>query len=537
MNIKKLWIFSCIVLIGTLGFSQYQPNPDSWNFYNFDMTEDEAELWDLFSKAFLGVAQTMATASAEDLIFFDKVIRPYGGHGNCFGMSLLSLICYREGGHLGACSPVYKYEGDLSASESGPDLDIIRESIGIMHLRQLSQPMISKLIDLFNDENWNDPEYAYGKIGHLLSSGDLPLLSFMPSSIAAIEAMGAGAEAHTVVPYKCEDTGDYYRIHVYDPNFPYRTETGFYTGTTKKNYIDIDKFSPIHPWKYPPDYDFATTSYGWNGSTSGPWTIIASSVSKAKYKTNHPLNAGFITGEIGTLIFSSGGSVKQVTDDEGRNFYKQVAGKIEFEKNPAKKTNNIIRWPFFHGKSNSQDVYFVRDMSGHTYDIQVDSQTTGYTCRMLLHGNIITLQSGQSQAGLDNLQIKSIGTQKQAIEISSNRPLTNVALELFRRLPDKKTTRTFKISELNIIKNSPVVVNLVDNLRSLQVESQKAAISYRVELLQRFKGKVTKITPQKVSSPAGQVQTISPTNWKDLKKAKINVKTRKLLKKLEKKKK
>lgn len=529
MSIRKIVVFLTLILASSCVHAQYQPNPDGWNFYNFLTTEDEDELWDIYTRSFLGVAQNKSSASAEDIIFFDEIITGYGGHASCFGMSLLSLICFHEGGHLGACSPVYRYEGDLSSNHDGPDLDIIRESISIMHLRQLTQPMISALIDLFNDNNWNDPQYAYNQIQTSIASGDFPLLSFMPSSMEAINDLGDGAEAHTVVPYSCMDTGTHLRIYIYDPNFPYSTESGFYTGATTRNYIDIKKSGATHPWKYPSDY--TPGNYGWEGSTIGPWTFLASNVSDAKYKDNHPLSVGYITGEIGTLIFSSGGTAEQITDEEGRRFYKKQAGKLEIEKDPSKKTNNIIRWPFLHGKRHVRELYFMKNIGGKSYEIQVEAKGKEYTAKMLLHGNVVTLKMGKSKAGRDKIKIQSTGTSAQTMEISSSRALKNVSMEMFRKLPDQRIRRTFKITDLDISKDSPVIFRIVDRMNALQVENPKEAISYKVELIQTFRGKTSRLSPKKVTSPAGEVQKVRPSTWKNLKKSTIDIKARKLRKK------
>ncbi|MBN1327469.1 MAG: hypothetical protein JW996_05930 [Candidatus Cloacimonetes bacterium] len=528
---KQILLFLLIMLIIPSLKAQYNPNPDGWNFYNYLMTTDDDELWDIFSKAFLGVAQEKSQASSDDLTFYDLVISNYAGHASCFGMSLLSLICFHEGGHLAVCGPVYQYEGGLT-EHNGPDLDVVRESISIMHLRQLSQPMISKLIDLFNDYNWNDPEYAYNQIKTSIASHDYPLLSFMPSSIAAIEALGEGAEAHTIVPYATSETATHYRIYVYDPNFPYSTSTDFYTGTTQRNYIDVKKSGWTHDWKYPPDYDPSDpNSYGWNGSTSGPWTFLATNVSDAKYKHNHPLNVGYLTGQLGTLIFSSGGTAEQITDEQGKRFYKKSGTDLELEKDPAKKTDNIIRWPFFHGEGNTEELYFIKDVNGKDYTLDIASESKGYQCDFLLKGKSVTLNVGKSSSGKDNLKLQTIGTADQLVELSSERELKNVVLEMTVRLPDGRTERKFIISELNVKSKSPVVIKIADMNSSLRVESPQNEIEYMLELKQIHKGSEVKLAPQKIVVPRGQMKTIKPLDWNSLEVDELQIKERELQRK------
>lgn len=513
--------------------AQYQPNPDGWNFYNYLMTTDDDELWDIYSKSFLGVAQEKAQASAEDLLFYDLIISNYAGHASCFGMSLLSLICFHEGGHLGVCGPVYKYEGGLApgsdGSYSGPDLDAVRESISIMHLRQLTQPMISKLIDLFNDSNWNDPEYAFNQIQTSIASHDYPLLSFMPSSIAAIEALGQGAEAHTVVPYATSDTGTHYRIYIYDPNFPYSISTDFYTGATQRNYIDIKKSGWTHDWKYPSDYNPSDpNSYGWNGSTTGPWTFLATNVSDAKYKDNHPLDIGYITGQIGTLIFSSGGSAQQISDDNGRNFYTSTGGTLELEKDPARKTNDIILWPYFHGKPEFQETYFIQDIQNKSYEVEVAAGAKGYQCQLLAGERLIEIESGKAKAGRDNLHFTSIGTDQQEIVFSSNRKIKDMNLNLKVILPDRKTVRTFALTELEMDKNEQIVLSLTDRDQTLSISSPRVKLEYKLELIERKGDQEIRSKKEKITVQPGERKMLNPESWQNLRDSKLQMEVRKL---------
>ncbi len=507
----------------------YQPDHDGWNFYNYLMTDDLDELWDIYSMAFLGVAGERGDAMPNDITFFDLVVANYAGHASCFGMSLLSLICYHEGGHLGVCSPVYNYEGSLDpGNRIGPNLDIVRESISVMHLRQLTQPMITKLIDQFNDHNWSNPQYAYNEIQTALASHDYPLLSFMPSSFAAIEAMGEGAEAHTVVPYEVQDVGGHWRIYIWDPNYPYGNESAFYVGAGATNYIDIDKSSVTKDWKYPADYDFAPDSYGWNGGTAGPWCFLATNVSDAKYKHNHPLTVGYITESLGTLIFAGGGGaggggVTQIEDEQGRSFYKTVPGGIELEKDPARKTDNIIRWPFFHGNDQEAEVYFMKGIDGKSYDLQIESRGRAYACHLLMDGNMVSLEVGGGRPGVDRFQLGSVNMVEQTVAVSSTRKLAGVSLELYRRLPDQRATRTFKVSDLAISEGPPVKFELVDRLSSLQVANPGAEISYKLELSQEVQGKIQKLAPETVIVPAGEIRKLRPTSWRELKKGKIEI--------------
>jgi|GEM_PF-3500953 len=526
---KKISVCLVLLLLAIDLKAQYRPNRDGWNFYNFLLTTDSTKLWQIYSKAFLGVAADYSSASVDDQTFFDLVIMRYAGHADCFGMSALSAICYKEGGHLSVCSPAYDYEGDLSGSHSGPDMELVRESIGVMHLRQLTQPVLEEIVDMVNDANYCQPSHHFGVIQSGLASGDYPLLSFMPSSIDAIEgATGSGQEAHTIVPISTSTVGSHSRIYVYDPNRPYSQWQSFYDGATAINYLDIDNSSSTKHWKYPADFNPSdASSYGWEGGSNDDWTFIATNISDSKYKDNHPLSASWLLGQIGTLIFSGDGGINQISDDQGHKFYKWTSGRQEFEKDPARRTQDIVRWPFFAGKDGQRgEVYFFRHGGGRNLNIEVDSKGRAYDCRFLLKDNSIALAVGSGGSGKDTLRVQSISTGKQALQIGSQRDLANVRLNLYRCSSQYHVSRLYRLSEMTVAKESPVRFSLVDQMDSLKVESIKSDVPYSLEISQTLNGKISRSARQQFIVPAGKGHAVSPSDWQNLDKSKIEIKVK-----------
>jgi hypothetical protein len=525
-------VFLLILWISTCLFGQYKPDRDGWNFYNFLMTTDSVQLWKIYSQSFLGVGNTYEAASLDDQLFFDLVIKKYAGKANCFGLSLLSLLCYKEGGHLGACSPVYDYEGDLSNSKSGPDMDQIRESVGIMHLRQLTQSMLTQIVSLIGDANFCDPTHAFGVAVEGLSSKDYPLLSFLPSDPSAISsATGGDHEAHTIVPLSTSDTPTESRIYVYDSNFPYSRHKNFYEGPTARNYLLIDKSSSTKDWKYPYNYVAHPDSYGWAGSSAGPWTFIVTNMSKGRYRDNHPLNASYLLGQIGTLIFAGDGHVSQISDQDGHKLYKWQAGQRKLERDPLRKTTSVISWPFFTGRAGPPgEVYFIHDMTGKSYQFEIDGKGRNYRCTVLLPGNTLDLAVGSAAPGLDTLKLSAIGSNRQSTSLGTQRDLSKVDMEVFRRLPGEAIGRSFKVSDLRVRKQAPVLWSLVDNLNALQMQCDKADLNYQLEISQTFDKKTVKLPKQMVNTPAGKSQILRPDDWQDLQKSKLEVETKELKK-------
>jgi len=504
--------------------ADYKVDQDGWNFYNFNTTDNLDTLWTIYSKAFLGVSPYRSSASFDDITFFDQLVSRYAGHASCFGMSMMSIVCYKEGGHLAVCCPCYMYEGDLDNNTSfGPDMYTVRESISIMHLRQLTQPMITRIIDMVNSNDYLNPEEQFYDIRTSIYSGDLPLLSFMPGDVSSVSSAISGTEeAHTIVPYAVGETTSKWHIYCYDPNRPYSQHNSWYDSPGNVNYVEIDKSSK--KWKYPANYTSSST-YGWQGGTSGPWTFIGTSISDAKYKDNHPLNVNYLLAEIGSFIFSNGATVTQITDSEGKHLYKQVGGKIFYEPDPSKRIPNLVRWPYFGSNAIKRDeIYFGREMTGKSFNIEIESDSKSYTCDFLKSGHYIQLSIPKGAAGKDELRINKIGSKTQVVELVSKRKLKNIKMEIVKRIPNTKIVRKFRINDLNIQKDSPVEVSLRDNFQAVQLLSKNKDISYSLEFRQKVKGKEQVFKSQRIINTAGQIQIARPSNWKELDRKDIELK-------------
>jgi len=527
MSTRKMEIYFLVFsLMGPMSAirAQYQLDRDSWNFRNFYMTTDSKKLWRLYSKAFLGIAADSSDYRADEAqrVFYDQIIRgKFAGQHDCYGMSLLSLLCYKEGGHLGVCSPVNDYDGDLSNVEDGPNLELVREAIGIMHLRQLSKPVVEEFLEMLDDAYFMQPTSHYNTIVKGLASKDYPVLTFFPSKLSG--------SAHSVVPISTsEETSKghkYARIYLYDPNFPYSTNKSFYD-TKKENYLKLDLTSTNNDWSYPPDCDPNEKSCKTGGCT-GDWAMIATHISDAKYKDTAPTTAGYVFGAVGTFIFSGDGGVSQISDDEGRTFYNWQSGKQKIEFDTTRRTTGLIRWPFFEGNDEKiSEVYFCRNIPGRSYTIEMNGNGKAYAFHMLLEDNVVSMDVAAGAAGKDTLRLESIHTPRQAVQIGSQRDLSGVHLKLFRRLPGKNIERTFKVSDLSVKRGSPVRFQVVELMKALQFESPRSSASFQLQLTQVVANEVSTSEMQHVSIAAGEVRAISVQDWRDLPKSKMQIGSR-----------
>jgi hypothetical protein len=502
--------------------AQYQLGRDNWNFRNFTMTTDSEKLWRLYSRAFLDIKDDPDDYLPFDsqMIFFNKVIEgEFAGEHDCYGMSLLSLLCFKEGGHMGVCSPVHDYDGDLSDTKNGPNLELVRESIGIMHLRQMSMSVIEEFLDMLDDATFMQPTYHYNTIVNGLASKDYPVLTFFPSD------MSGGA--HSVVPIDTSEGtsangNKYARIYLYDPNKPYSTNKLFYD-TNKQNYLEIDMTDPNHYWDYPPDCDPNEDTCKTGGCT-GEWAMIATHISDAKYKDRTLTTMGELFGAAGTFIFSGEGGVSQISDGEGRTFYDWKSGRRKIEFDTTRRIADLIRWPFFEGSCDEKsEIYFCRGIPGKSYTIEMDGGGKAYEFHMLMADNAVSLEVAAGAAGKDTLRLESIHTQRQAVQIGSQRGLSGVSLTLTRRLPGQKISRTFQVSDLTVKKGSPVRFQVTERMKALQFESPKSATSFRLKLSQAAANEVSATEVQQVSAQDGKVQEVSVQDWRDLPKSKLQI--------------
>lgn len=158
-NGSRLIIVGLMLVTGAVrGWSQ---NPDTtaaekygWGFRNFN---DSLFTWDIYSHSYFGVPVdsegTWASATFDKLfyklVFHTTLPNPDNtqGIGNCYGISLMSLMVNKFGGYYGFCGPTQAYHGDTTLSARGPDDPALHRIINIMHGRQLSLASIETYLD------------------------------------------------------------------------------------------------------------------------------------------------------------------------------------------------------------------------------------------------------------------------------------------------------------------------------------------------------------------------------------------------------
>jgi hypothetical protein len=243
--------FVCLFAIGFLIVIGHErcpaQNPDrtaaarfGWGFRNFKDTEYS---WDLFCHSFFGVPldpNDIWLTSTFDKLFYENAYRfalPKS-NGNCFGISLLSIMMNKYGGYYGYCAPPIAWKGgvdNFGGPSSGPADTALHRIINIMHGRQLSLAAI----ELYIDEGMGGHSQICNNAVTLIEQ---TLGKEGPCIASITEGLDPTGGGHALIAYGVTHQGDSAKIWVVDPNRLWavgtNVDSGWYAGDS--NHIDCD---------------------------------------------------------------------------------------------------------------------------------------------------------------------------------------------------------------------------------------------------------------------------------------------------------
>ncbi len=118
--------------------------------WSIDNWSDPELSWDIYRGAFMGVPPTRdPVASSLDVLFYDLVFKSeLSANGNCFGMSVMSIMMVDKGGYRGFCTPIPQYSGDLYGG-AGPTDANLRRAVNQMHGHQVSKNALRLIVANF----------------------------------------------------------------------------------------------------------------------------------------------------------------------------------------------------------------------------------------------------------------------------------------------------------------------------------------------------------------------------------------------------
>lgn len=470
--------------------------------------------WEIYIRSFIGICPDSNTAKVLcplDYAFYHTYNAAFAvASGNCFGMSLLANIIYKEEGHMGFCKPVYTYSGGVN----GPTSAKLCTVITTMQCHEWSHAGIMWMAENITGTHAKDPNYAYEQVEYYLSMGDLPVLTLVQD----LSFVG-----HTLIPYKVVEVGSKRYIYIHDSNKWYPNNADYYDNDS--NYIEIDKGSDT--WSYIWD---ATETWG---SPNG--FIFATPMSIVKASSRNPLQLGGITDAM-NHIFLTGANVSQITDDEGHKFYKTSASShnrvADIEDNPSLKMKNVFRMPMISAprrtrssskKKDAPEIYFAIGSEGKNLNFEIASTGKKYKFEMAGKDNIIKLVAPGGPSGRDNFEVKKLSTDNQELKLSSKRGGAKFEVELHRSVPGADISRTFKVTNLTAPSSSPVKIRLAEGRDALLVKGEKSPFTCNLEITQVVDGKITKMPRKTLNVSGKEWQQITPSNWNKLNNSTIKV--------------
>lgn len=295
-----------------------------WGFDNFT---DAIFPWDLYCHTFFGIPSdkdlSWVTATF-DRAFFELAYEtklPTTGGGNCFGMSILSLMMNKYGGYLGYCAPPLSH-GTATIAGGAPADPQLKRAINIMHGHQLGLACIQEYINQATSGHSQDASYG-------LTLAQQTLAKEGPFLVCITKGLLPTDGGHTIIGYKVTGGGSNYKIWVVDPNRIWAIDDAdnrdWYDNTD--NFVEITK--PGAEWNWTFMMAGKQTAWPTNdddtvpGGSLGEGHLVIMSVSTAGPTQRVPSSMGLSILSLITQIYIWGNDNKDYgyvfsVDNNGR---------------------------------------------------------------------------------------------------------------------------------------------------------------------------------------------------------------------------
>lgn len=304
----SVFLFCALLLWVRADALSQNPDPTAAAKYGFSFRNftDTMFTWDIYCHSFFGVPLdpnlTWATATF-DRLFYElafKTMLPKGGGsgggaGNCFGISLMSLMMNRFGGYYGYCAPTSAYKGDTNFyNATGPYDKSLHRVINIMHGRQLSLAALETYLDQAQSGHSQNCNNGFQLAKQTIAKEGPCLVSI---SNSANPADGSGG--HTLIAYGVtENPTGHGHIWVVDPNRLWVVNTprdrAWYQGDS--NHIECNLGT--NKWSF----RMAGDTTDW---PSGPGNLIIIPMSLVGPPGRVPSSIGLSMGDLLNKLFLS----------------------------------------------------------------------------------------------------------------------------------------------------------------------------------------------------------------------------------------
>jgi hypothetical protein len=486
----------------------------AWQFKNFKTKEYG---WDIYRDTFIGIPPSEDPwSSAFDVLFYNQLYKSkLSKSGNCYGMSLLSLMILKNGGHLGYCAPIPQYSGDIfgtmtlpNGDDAGPSDPMLRRAINIMHGHQVNLPTLQYILDIIAQNANRNGSFAYNRFVTLQMQNDLTLVS-------VTKTLNPDDGGHTMVAYRAQDFGGgNRRLYLYDPNRTWADPMSRTWYQTEQNFIQISGNS----WSF--DHGDGI----WSGDPASGGNLIIIPISVTGPHSRSPASLGLqIIGKILTTLLVSGDSVKveQVTDAEGKRLFNP--GTHEVDTDPATGMKDMFLWyPSDEGSSTTKGerVLFKLGSSGGTLKVYLTSSDSGYTLRSLDARNQVSI-TARGGRGTDAITFHHAGGAAARVSLENGRGTGEYDVQFVQATQPRARLQVLTSSRMQIPEGSTVELALTNQDRALSVSSPIAPVQYDLEMKTITRYGETSLDRRGIVQAAGTVQTVQPQDWLNLQKSEI----------------
>ena len=252
-------------------------------------------------------------------------------------------------------------------------------------------------------------------------------------------------------------------------------------------------------------------------------------------KSRHPFNLNVAQKEIKSLIVTGAAtSVSQITDDQGRRFYKTEADEHikmnEVESDPNKKLEGIIRWPWFDqrrvqtgaaSEEKKPELYFMRGSTAQNAGLNVTISGKKYEAVFVAAQNMIRINCDASVRAKDVISFANVATAAQSLSIKTTGKQRTMRINQLRTDDTGNEWRSIDVKELKVTPDVPVLIDVLGDFSEVVVSSQDKVVDFYMDIQQRREGVVTTRNVGKLSTKAGSMLRIAPQSWEKLEKTEI----------------
>ncbi|MDP4220466.1 MAG: hypothetical protein Q8916_13400 [Bacteroidota bacterium] len=408
-----LLLFS-ILILSTQVSAQPAPEKYGWSFLNFTTPVFN---WDIYRNSMFAIPpDSSGITSPFDLVFYNAAFKSaLSAAGNCFGLSIMSLIMNKDGGQLGYCCPTNFYGG---SGTTGPTDVKLTRAINIMHGHQVSLACIQDFFDQVVGGHSLLAHYGKDKVKSIIDHEG-------PCLVSITKGLSPTDGGHTLIAYEVQNLGgSHFHIMVIDPNRIWADsvtldQREFYTNG--RNYIDVTGDSWTYKMAMIGGSSFVYDL--WPHSSQAHLTGTAVSIAGPTGRV--PTSLGLAIGELMTKIFisdldaGSGGMVAQVQNSEGKRLFKPGTEDIDWD--PATGLRSMV--PFFpsdavgeHGKFPFELFYNMAAMP----NAEVEFRSGSKGSFVAIGGNAGFIKLTTHEAGVTaTIGVTGVGTASPSVSVKN----------------------------------------------------------------------------------------------------------------------